>query len=163
MEAIIKLTCTSHTVKIRSNEPISAIKTRSSANADVSRDALSVKILSTVEASCTTNTQEIAVKELEGCTTVTYNSVWTGGSLHAKTSSIRPVFSIQDWLVRDGRTDRGTHDDSIYRASKLNTMNDIEYTMKTQSPSVVKKAHKCGTTIRHSVWLGHTSAISQCR
>ena len=74
MEAIIKLTCTSHTVKIRSNEPISAIKTRSSATADGSRDALSVKILSTVEASCTTNTQEIAVKELEGCTTVVHVS-----------------------------------------------------------------------------------------
>jgi len=58
MEAIIKLTCTSHTVKIRSNEPISAIKTRSSATAEGPRDALSVKILSTVEASCTTNTQK---------------------------------------------------------------------------------------------------------
>ena len=32
-------------------------------------------------------------------------------------SSIRPVVSIRYWVVTDGRTDRRTRDDSIYRAS----------------------------------------------
>ena len=39
---------------------------RSSATADGPRDAHSVKILSTVETSCTTNPQQIEVLELEG-------------------------------------------------------------------------------------------------
>jgi len=39
------------------------------------------------------------------------------GSLHAKTSSIRPVVSTQYRLVADGRTDGQRNDDSIYRAS----------------------------------------------
>jgi len=40
--------------------------TRSSAASDGPRDALSVNILSTVETSCTTNAQRLAVMELEG-------------------------------------------------------------------------------------------------
>jgi len=40
------------------------VATRSSATADEPRDALSVKILSTVETSCTGNQQQIAVMEL---------------------------------------------------------------------------------------------------
>jgi len=39
-------------------------------------------------------------------------------SFHIKTSSIRPVVSIQYRLVTERRTDRRTHDDSIYRASR---------------------------------------------
>jgi len=47
--------------------------TRSSATVDGPRDALSFKILSTVDTSCTTNPQEVAVIELEGYSWSTCN------------------------------------------------------------------------------------------
>jgi len=58
-------------VKLKSNIIIwptlsEVSNTRSSAAADGPRDALSVKILSTVETICTKNLQQIAVMQLEG-------------------------------------------------------------------------------------------------
>ena len=58
-------------VKLKSNIIIwptlsEVSNTRSSAAADGPRDALSVKILSTVETTCTKNPQQIAVMQLEG-------------------------------------------------------------------------------------------------
>jgi len=55
-----------NTAKNRRVYDIHKTLTRSCATADGPRDALSVKILSTAETSCTTNPQKIEVMELEG-------------------------------------------------------------------------------------------------
>jgi len=87
-------------------------------------------------------------------------------SLHAETSSIRPVVSIQYRLVTDGWTDRRTRDDSIYRASivsrgknpnsKRGKQNDVGDDSFGRSP-----CHVPGQRSRHprgQLWAGHVTA-----